>query len=656
MPFDVEGARKSGYTDAEIADHLAQHGGFDAAGARKSGYTDADIIGHLTGATPRPEPTPIDDRTGARLSHRFIIGSANDDATKLERARALYGDSAQPEADGRISFVNPDTGRRTYVNPSGFDVGDLFGSGREIASAAVTLPFDASVVGIPAAAMVGAGVGEAADSLAAMLARYEAGKRGNTAPQVQGVGDAAKDFATDAAVGAAAGGVMAPVGKGLSKVINPTSERLVQAWRDLGMQPPTLASVSEGRAVPMVEGWLGDTLTGGAFIERGARAGREGLDKALADTAERIGGSSVPTTPDELGVYAKRVAEGSKAEWQKKTAEAAKSLFETFGTDNANLDNTVAWLNGETAKLSPEAGDALRRRVGRFIAAEMSDAAPLKNGAQQPSALNVHTLQALRTRIGQLMDDPKVATTNDVDAAVFGKLYDTVTQDIEAALSGSPQNLMAFREFNAKYAKEKETRDLLERMLFAQGDPARIGQALLSPSLTPSTVEAMKSLLGEEGFNGIRAGILRQLGTPRAGSHFAAGEASPSTFSTITGQGRGAYHPEVQRDLFGGDLDAVRAIGESLARAGKTVNTSRTAPTHEMFRLARSPAQWAQGAAMVADPIASLSVPMALGWAHTSPTVINALSSPTARRVAGAVEQALPRAGVIGGLMSAPNE
>jgi ribosomal protein L29 len=45
--FDIEGAKKAGYSDAEIADHLAQQAGFDSAGARKAGYSDAEIIQHV---------------------------------------------------------------------------------------------------------------------------------------------------------------------------------------------------------------------------------------------------------------------------------------------------------------------------------------------------------------------------------------------------------------------------------------------------------------------------------------------------------------------------------------------------------------------------------------------------------------------------------
>ena len=48
MAFDVEGAKKAGYSDAEIAAHLAQQSNFDVAGAKKAGYSDADIVKHLS--------------------------------------------------------------------------------------------------------------------------------------------------------------------------------------------------------------------------------------------------------------------------------------------------------------------------------------------------------------------------------------------------------------------------------------------------------------------------------------------------------------------------------------------------------------------------------------------------------------------------------
>ena len=42
MAFDIEGARKAGYSDAEIADQLSQRFGFDLAGAKSAGYSDGE--------------------------------------------------------------------------------------------------------------------------------------------------------------------------------------------------------------------------------------------------------------------------------------------------------------------------------------------------------------------------------------------------------------------------------------------------------------------------------------------------------------------------------------------------------------------------------------------------------------------------------------
>lgn len=61
MPFDIEGARKSGYSDAEIADHLASQSKFDVSGARSAGYNDSDIIKHLS-AFDAPPPVTANDR------------------------------------------------------------------------------------------------------------------------------------------------------------------------------------------------------------------------------------------------------------------------------------------------------------------------------------------------------------------------------------------------------------------------------------------------------------------------------------------------------------------------------------------------------------------------------------------------------------------
>jgi hypothetical protein len=64
MAFDVQAARKAGYSDDEIADFLGSQSKFDVAGARKAGYTAPEIVGFLSQAAndakPAPGLTPLD--------------------------------------------------------------------------------------------------------------------------------------------------------------------------------------------------------------------------------------------------------------------------------------------------------------------------------------------------------------------------------------------------------------------------------------------------------------------------------------------------------------------------------------------------------------------------------------------------------------------
>jgi len=52
--YDVQAARKAGYTDAQIADYLGKSSNFDVAGARSAGYADADIVARLSTSARRP--------------------------------------------------------------------------------------------------------------------------------------------------------------------------------------------------------------------------------------------------------------------------------------------------------------------------------------------------------------------------------------------------------------------------------------------------------------------------------------------------------------------------------------------------------------------------------------------------------------------------
>ena len=92
MAFDIEGARREGYSESEIADYLGKQRKFDVSGARKEGYSDAEIISHLTGqAAQQPQTTNDQDKSAEKSS--FLRRAGGDTAVS-----ALKGAIGLPEA------------------------------------------------------------------------------------------------------------------------------------------------------------------------------------------------------------------------------------------------------------------------------------------------------------------------------------------------------------------------------------------------------------------------------------------------------------------------------------------------------------------------------------------------------------------------------
>lgn len=76
--FNVVGAQREGYSNADIAEYLAKEAGFDLAGARAEGYTDEDIIGHLN------------SQNMSRLDS-FLAGAKAEVLSELDGAKQILG-------------------------------------------------------------------------------------------------------------------------------------------------------------------------------------------------------------------------------------------------------------------------------------------------------------------------------------------------------------------------------------------------------------------------------------------------------------------------------------------------------------------------------------------------------------------------------------
>lgn len=107
--FDIQGAKNAGYSDAEIADHLAQSSKFDVAGARKAGYSDSEIIQHMDS----PKTTIAQDvKQGAgNFAAGLIRGAGSIGATILAPI-----DMAKDAIDGKGVSLESNRQRRADMD------------------------------------------------------------------------------------------------------------------------------------------------------------------------------------------------------------------------------------------------------------------------------------------------------------------------------------------------------------------------------------------------------------------------------------------------------------------------------------------------------------------------------------------------------------
>jgi hypothetical protein len=251
MAFDVEGARKAGYSDDEIASYLSQQSGFDLDGARKAGYEPADIIGHLSakatapreeipddapmdGLTPRFQPTT--PKTGASTFSvtREKSGSVLDvDQSKPGKFDPAQGERLSRKATAQLADdptltaprASAAKGRLVEASQSG-----ALGRGMDLAGAQAR---SAAAGGISLVADVAAGLG--ADDAASTL---------------RGAASGARDIATSAQRGvemAAAGVEADPTASGLDKFATKYGPQILAQLPQMGA-----AMLTGGIAFPAV--------------------------------------------------------------------------------------------------------------------------------------------------------------------------------------------------------------------------------------------------------------------------------------------------------------------------------------------------------------------------------------------------------------------
>jgi len=488
IQFDVEGARKSGYSDTEIADIISSKSGFDAASARKAGYGDADIITRLTAP---PAPTPAEQARTALaedqgIGKSMLIGAGRTfDRLGKGTQQLYYGATGDKKAQAELKTRAEDDDQMykslQNVHPVATAVGESLPAMAVPVGATATVLGTAAKIGGAAAVQAGAEYGSAS----------ERAKRAALA----GAGAVVGGVVVPKAVGAVVEGSKAAL-KGLAGNITPQALALAARAKELGI-PVNAAQLGDSKFLKTLASSLEQMpFTGGA---KSAAAQRTAFTNAVGKT---FGEDADKLTPE---VYA-----------------AAKARLGTQFNELAarnNLDVTPALktkLAGIAAEAEGTAADDTKRAVANIIG-RTTEQAETKGGAvpaQMSSVLGADGQPFVKVAASSTPATTKLpgATYSSIDSELSNiikaggekglyakRMQEAIRNAMDDSISPADQAL--WTETRTQYKNLKAVRNTVAKDM-GNGDvpPSQLMNALTS---TDAGKEAMamgkRGALGEIG-------------------------------------------------------------------------------------------------------------------------------------------------------------
>lgn len=503
MAFDVEGARKAGYTDAEIAAHLAEAERFDLASAKRSGYTDSEVIAHLSagrvdpsmkaaasipgtdpawvaGKTPaqnKPAPTVTDRVVGAGEAALSTVTGLTGGA--VGATGGLVGGLAGAILDG--SFGTPQAANLVEQAVQQGAQSLTYAPRTEQGQQQAQVVNDAMGAALPALVV--------APGMVPRVPGAPAVKPPARVALQAGLEGVARDVAGDAAAAGvqtatALAGSGAQRVAGLAKGVTTLPRRAVAALKGEAEQPTpgTMASAGSAgtdMATQRVQAAQDLGFTGDAALTRGQATRDPAQSKFEVETAklpdqgqtlrERFlnqndqalrtfddfidrTGTTAPTLRGvgqsvDAPLTRKYASDKSEVRVAYKDAEKAGEMEAPI-----TLDSVIQHLN----ESGPEAATAPLLDVARRKALQLKIAVEGPDGMLQPAPVPLKTAEALRQSIGRATD---YVSTNILQSAILKGLIDESTD-------GMGGNLYKYaRKLRARLAQNYEDHAVISKLL-----------------------------------------------------------------------------------------------------------------------------------------------------------------------------------------------
>lgn len=285
---------------------------------------------------------------------------------------------------------------------------------------------------------------------------------------------------------------------------------------------------------------------------------------------------------EEIGVLlksgAKGVIEGQDKIWGKLFSRLAKDI----GDQPVSINNTKEMLITlvKESQVGPSSG------IGD-LAQEV-----VKKARTGGGGLPWESIKKFRTKIGDMMRDPYLVTTRNIQQGDLKRLYGALTQDMEeAALRAGPKVHARWRAAN-KYFEVKITRDLpiIEAIMKKQYPEEVLDLVMQSSRKGASRLRLLRKQLGKKEWNALAGTTIENLGRATPGMQDASGGMfSIRTF--LTNWNRLSF--TAKKTLFGGtkhaalwrDLDDLARVASDFKELDRLANTSNTGSVLSFFSL-----------------------------------------------------------------------
>jgi hypothetical protein len=351
MAFDVEGARKAGYNDEEIANFLGKQSNFDVLGATKAGYGYGDIVKHLVSQPPKTEAKPAAPVTPAPTQKQIAepeegdfmrglgnlpgqiqetYGGAKTLAGVLLKSKDLIQSGLESMEEGKFRQTSKESDSFTEAWKEG--IGTVltdwlpYQIGSGVGSIAETGAF--MLMGAGVGAVTGAGVGALPGALAGAVSKTLV---------KQGIKDAAEEIAKKSGKEAAQKYVEAQAKKAIVSAgstagmvsqagMHGTGEVTGRAVEEAQKAGKTAEDIDLGRVVPAaIVHSVADFFINKTGINA-LKIGEKSFNNLALDVASRIALTGAKETPAEL---IQTAAERYGAKLSLDDAEAIKEYVDT---------------------------------------------------------------------------------------------------------------------------------------------------------------------------------------------------------------------------------------------------------------------------------------------------------------------------------------